>query len=552
MRCRKARKLITLYVAPKESWLSREDRHALESHIEGCEWCRRDCRESRAAIGMLQENWPISEDTANLLKREGPQERHGVSTRIIELQVASRRVAVWAVAACLVISVLGGWTLLDWRAKLAEPDRSVALSSSGKSLMIAVVGSGDRIIPGTVIQTEIGEMRELLLNGRHQVVVRGGSRLAIQPLAKMGRAGCLVNLTLGEIYVHVEHDGNPFMVQTAHGRAVITGTTFDIKAAKTGTTLVVAEGSVRFEAEDGAVQVTAGQQSMIAASSRWPDEPVACDVVALTTWARGGPNVTQQVEDVSVDALRVDDLRVTLSRQSETRINLDGIRCMEWAERNRNWFKRQFPWIFDLKDALDREGIDVHYVTLLLQSGDIWRFAYPQAGTDRQVEPDWDALLKVASHYGRDESWLKKQTLLLPRAISREEQAMSSMPFTYWTETIEAQVDTCSTAVFPDSLNACTYLIHTRTLAALAIRRNLVETPIGLNEDKVLSLLDSQLEALADCQRLLQQLLVVEPKASCGYSDEVGRLVQKIREISELERNITLYGKAVRFQQRKP
>jgi len=359
-----------------------------------------------------------------------------------------------------------------------------------------------------------------------------------------------VNLAFGEICAHVESDGNPFVVQTANGRAVITGTTFDVKATDAGTTLMVTEGSVQFKAQGGAVQVVAGQQSMIATSSGLPSDPVACNVLALTIWARGGLRATELAQDVSADAFRLGDLPVTLWPRSE--IDLDGVNYPEWAEQNEDWFKRQFSWIFDLKEALGREGIKVHYPTLLLQSGDIWRFAYPQAGADRQVGPDPNALLRVASHYGRDESWLKGRVRFSLQATNSQEQVTGSGAFKYWAETIEAQVGACPTRVFLDSLDACLYLVNTRTLAALAIRRDLKVPLVDPDENKILGLLDSQLRALVDCRRLLQELSIDGPKASCGYSDKIGTLVEKIREIGALETSVIGSEKVACHEQGKP
>ena len=107
MRCRKAQELISLYVIPDQSWLSPEDCQALRSHMAACVPCREDCQESREAMDILQQCWQVSEDTEALLENRRQGHRHGVSVRIMKLHGVSRRVAIWAVAACLAIAVLG-------------------------------------------------------------------------------------------------------------------------------------------------------------------------------------------------------------------------------------------------------------------------------------------------------------------------------------------------------------------------------------------------------------------------------------------------------------
>ena len=70
MRCNKAKKLISLYVAPDGPWLSPKDHQALEVHMEVCESCREDCRESREVIGILQNCWTES-NSADALASAG-------------------------------------------------------------------------------------------------------------------------------------------------------------------------------------------------------------------------------------------------------------------------------------------------------------------------------------------------------------------------------------------------------------------------------------------------------------------------------------------------
>jgi hypothetical protein len=199
-------------------------------------------------IAVLQNCWQISADTVALLKKEHQGNRHRISTRTIKLSDVHRYVAVLAVAACLIIAVLIGLLSSKREAVLTGPNHSVALTNESSPLVIKLADCG-HIAPGAMIQTSAGEIENLVINGRHRVVMNTNTKLSIQSHWKAGDAGCLMNLAFGEVYVHVEHDGHPFIVQTAHGRAVVTGTTFDVKATDTSTALVVVEGSVRLESE---------------------------------------------------------------------------------------------------------------------------------------------------------------------------------------------------------------------------------------------------------------------------------------------------------------
>jgi ferric-dicitrate binding protein FerR (iron transport regulator) len=279
MRCKKARELISLYVAPDDSCLSPNDRQALEAHMAVCEQCRENCRESREVIAVLQKYWQISADTATLLEKGRQGSQHRIS-RIIKLHGVYRYVAVLAVAACLGIAVLIDLVFTNQKSETIGHNQAVALT--GKDLPLIIESAdGGHIAPGAMIQTSAGEIENLVINGRHRVVMNACTKLSIQSHWKADNAGCLMNLAFGEVYVHVEHDGHPFKVQTAHGRAVVTGTTFDVKATDTSTALVVVEGSVRFESEKDLVEVTSGQISKIIAHSA-PTRPISCKSVELT------------------------------------------------------------------------------------------------------------------------------------------------------------------------------------------------------------------------------------------------------------------------------
>jgi ferric-dicitrate binding protein FerR (iron transport regulator) len=431
MRCKKAKKPISLYLAPDDSWLSPNDRQALEAHMAVCEPCREDCRESREVVSVLQKCRQVSEDTAALLEKGCQVSPHRISARIIKLHGASRRVAVWAAAACLVIAVLSGLVPSNREAVLTGPNHSVALT--GKDLPLVIkLADGGHITPGAVIQTSAREIGNLVINGRHRVVMNAGTRLSIEPFVKAGRIECLVSLALGEINVHVEHDGHPFIVQTAHGRAVITGTTSDVKATDASTTLVVAEGSVRFESEKGLVEVASGQISKIIAHSA-PTSPVSCNAAELTAWA-----VAYELKPASAKIQSIsDDYDLTDLRLSAISglIELERINYEDWIEEKRAWFEREFPWTAQLQSALIAEGIEADYPELLMSSADIWQFVYPQNSHQRFPFVYFDPLRRAASKYGFDELWLMTNVSAAKSAIDKhvsEDLYTGQEAFEHW------------------------------------------------------------------------------------------------------------------------
>jgi hypothetical protein len=198
---------------------------------------------------------------------------------------------------------------------------------------------------------------------------------------------------------------------------------------------------------------------------------------------------------------------------------------------------RQFPWIFELKEALAREGTDATYPDLLMQSGEIWRFAYPQAGLGRQMEPDPNRLLNATSRYGLNTSWLDRQALASLRETSHEKQTTGPAAFDDWAKSIEAQMRTCSTnvdsRVFLDSLDGCLYLANTRTLAI----RHGFEAPVGKTKGETLRSLQEELRTLHMCVEILHEMILGGLSVnSCECSERANRLIDGIRKIGELEK----------------
>lgn len=165
----------------------------------------------------------------------------------------------------------------------------------------------------------------------------------------------------------MEHDGNPFEFHSPHGEAVITGTIFDVKVTKAETTLVVSEGSVQFGSAKGMVQVGENRKSTLEVGSL-PTEPVSCDAKLLIGWAIDKDGVP------SVEFADLFEELLLLPSFLGQPVDLDSLDYEKWAEEKRDWFKGQFPWIFELQKKLE---IEVDYPELLMQSGDIWQVVYP-------------------------------------------------------------------------------------------------------------------------------------------------------------------------------
>jgi mannose-6-phosphate isomerase-like protein (cupin superfamily) len=544
MRCRKARALTSLYLAPHASELSSRSRQALEAHMATCALCRRDYEESGEALAWLREHWQISPDTRLLLQDTCPQAQGRSFGKATPPRWRVGRVAAWAMAtaACLIAGLLGLRATSNRDAAVAEwqaPSR--AFSGGDEYLVIEWRDDRSRITPGAAIETAPGEVRGLVLNGKHQVVMNAGTRLSIEPYVERSSTGCAVNLNWGEVYVHVEHDGNPFTVRTAHGQAVITGTTFDLKATEVATSLVVVEGQVRFESGTGAVQVTAGQRSIISGTLTPPDAPVACHTPALTAWAGAEEGVCPLARDI----VPYGDFLPNAAPfpPPGTRSNFEGVEYTRWVQLNRDWFQREFPGIFRLQAALVQDGVEVDYPDLLLESGLVWQFAFPPASQNRLLAAEDAAVLKLASRYGRDPSWLEDRGLRPGATIGNKEERKEEA-WERWRNEL-ATVDggrEIPREVLLNSLHACVYVRQTRSLVWLAAEADRYSRP-NLSKTQLQSLLQAEVTAANEGRGDALRLLSVEgPTVPCDsdpYRQLLRRLCQMVSYLAQMEESWT-------------
>ena len=568
MKCQKVQLLMSLHIAGDPA-LTAEEGFAFEKHLQACQECARGYEESRFVIDLAKQHWSVSKDTLAFIEKVDQPTKHKITVeegwedmkrRIPELthygngrkrlQLFRRFVAV---AACFAVGVSIFLAFYYSKPEITqEPVAEQVTSAPKPSSKVVLVSENINLpIPTGNEVTTTKELKILILNDKHRIIMNTNTSLSIEPLIENSRLGCLVKLTSGEIYTHVKHDSKPFVVSTAHGKAIITGTTFDIKAVATSTMLMVVEGAVQFESEKGAVEVVTGQMSEIVGQAA-PSKPTTCIVTGLTAWATDleSKDAVTCVE-TGTEIFDITDLPIFVVQKP---IDLESIDYEQWVEEKRDWFKRQFPWIFELKDVLAREGIDVNYVDLLMQSGDIWRFAYPQASVGRQVGPDINGLLRAASHYGRDGSWLELHGFPSLQATNDssislgvdEQQATGLKAFKRWATLLEAQTKTCSPKVdykvFLDFSNACLYLANTRTLAILRIQKG-DEGLAPQVKNEVLHLLHEELHTLTMCMELSNGLILGRLSTnSCEYLDKLGRL---IGEISKLEKQVREYEKAI-------
>jgi ferric-dicitrate binding protein FerR (iron transport regulator) len=562
MDCKEAQILMTPHIMGDLDSDSRF--HELGVHLLSCQTCSEECAVIRETTGFIDEHKVLFAEALRSIgeKRAAEEEGRNRSWKGIQAKLGklesqgkwakSRRSLVRvcaAVAACIAIGV--SILLALPSSKTSKEQVSERLPSSLASpVKIELLSEAGRILlpAGEDISTSANELKTLILNDRHRLTMNASSTLSIELFEQKSRFGCMVRLASGEIYARVQHDGNPFVVNTPLHRAVIKGTILDVKATEIGTTLAVSEGTVRFESEKGFVQVKSGQLSRITGQSA-PTEPEFCSAVELTAWAIGHEIETASARFGPVsDDYDLSDLWLSASSGP---IDLETIDYDSWVEEKRDWFKREFPWIFQFKNALAKEGIKVDYPQLLVQSSDIRQFAYPQVSPRRIPIPDVDSLLKGASVYGFNEQWLLQNVQSFQSAVGNTTAAKGRFAgleaFEKWAggfEQLRKSSEEVDSGMLLYSLHASAYLANTRTLAWLSLNRRILECG-GKDRDKLSFSLSEGIQAACNLMRARLESMATLP-GTC--STKSSRLIEgAIRYIN------VMHGteKAVRELRRK-
>ncbi|MFC1676515.1 FecR domain-containing protein [Planctomycetota bacterium] len=557
MNCKEAKILSIAHIMGDLDPDSEQYRH-LESHLASCQVCAEEYKSSEWAIEFVEQHKTEFAGAFEAIDREKVAEQEEIQhswkcleARLDELEAQQRQekqvkfhrllVRVSAVAACLVIGASLFLVFSNYsKPKIAPKStlQSVALAPK-PSVRIELISKNSNILISAnqqIISTN--ELKTLVINGKHRIVMNTNTVLAVEPLVENSNIGCLVKLVSGQIYTHVHHDRKPFIVGTAHGQAVITGTTFDIKATKNSTTLLVSEGTVQFESEQGTVNVRTGQKSEIVSQSA-PSRPVFCNTAELTAWATG-----YEPEPALAQAeLNTDPFELPLSLGGKP-IVLEEIDYNHWIKEKQNWFRLQFPQIFQLQYALAKEGIQIDYSQLLVKTGDVWQFMHLNTIPVRFSVVNPNSLLKIASNYGFDKQWLLENVPAAKTAIEKPVLSENSFAglktFNGWLDYLdETKKLKPPTPIY--SYHASKYLAETRSLVWFAVRDGKYDLT-DKQRAEVMALLQEEVTLACKCQN---DMLYPQDKQkmSCDNICQVlnDKIIGYIKAMKTVEERITKY-----------
>lgn len=515
MECKEAQ-IVSIGHIMEDLEFSSEQYQELEAHLASCQACTKEYESSKWAIKYIEEHkteftealrTPEEKKAAEQEEIERSWKR--IEARLDDIEAQERQekqskfrrlfVRVSAVAACLAIGIFA-WITFSIHStpeNVHKPiSQQVALAPK-PSVKIELVSKNDNtIIPANQQIASTDELKILVINGKHRMMMNTNTILTVKPFVESSNIGCVVKLVSGQIYTHVQHDGNPFLVDTVCGRALITGTAFDVTATNTSTTLVVSEGTVQFESEEDTVKVAAGQISRIVGQSA-PSIPLSCNTAELTAWATGykPEPLLARIES------NTDLLELSLSFGEEP-IVLEETDYESWVEQKRNWFEQEFLWIFQLKKALEKEGIEADYPELLIKTSDVWQFVCLEISPARFSVVGPNSLLNVASNYGFDKQWLLENVPVAKSAL--EKPVLSENSFTglkafgRWLEYLDKTKGLePPTPIY--SFHASKYLANTRSLIWFAVRNGKYELT-DEERAEVLVLLQREVDAACQCQ----------------------------------------------------
>lgn len=515
MDCRKAQILFAPHIMG-DSEPGEEQYRQLEIHLLSCQACREGYEIRKQTIAFIEQNKAIfakalrtPEEKKAAEQEEIERSWKRIEARLDDIEAQERQekhiqfrrlfVRVSAAAACLAIGIFAWITFSIHSTPKNVPkpiSQQVALAPKPSVKIELMSKNGNTIIPANQQIASTDELKILVINGKHRMMMNTNTILTVKPFVESSNIGCVVKLASGQIYTHVQHDGNPFLVDTACGRVVITGTTFDVTATNTSTTLVVSEGTVQFESGEDTVKVAAGQISRIVGQSA-PSIPLSCNTAELTAWATGykPEPLLARVES------NTDLLELPLSFGEEP-IVLEETDYESWVEQKRDWFEQEFLWIFQLREALAKEGIEADYPELLIKTSDVWQFVCLEVLPARFFVVGPNSLLNVVSNYGFDKQWLLENVPVAKSAL--EKPVLSENSFTglkafgRWLEYLDKTKGLePPTPIY--SFHAGKYLANTRSLIWFAVRDGKYELT-DEERAEVLVLLQREVDAANICQ----------------------------------------------------
>jgi ferric-dicitrate binding protein FerR (iron transport regulator) len=504
----------------------------IQDHLLCCPACAAERVELARTIGFIRQHKQIVAETCERL--DNPQRHHdprrlcpaqGVGQpTVLHAHPRIRRLYLYAAAASILIGVCVWLTMARMEPEGRSP--ATALLQTTEPL-VEMLADGKRtpIPPGAVVATAMGERKTVLIDSIHEMVLNANTSLRVERVEKEGASGPLIRLASGEILAHVEHTGRPFIVSTQHGSAVITGTTFAIRADDRTMSLLVTEGTVRLESSKGEVQVTAGLTSAIAPDGA-PSPPQVCDVGRALAWAYGNPAATS-ADGAELNAQA--DLADLWLTASSGPVQLEAIDYHEWTTRQRAWFSREFPWIFRLQDSLAQNGRQIEFPRLLAASGDMWQFALPDtpAGPVGHLRPKtWQALI---DRYEAGDDGPSPVPPAGATAVTTSEMPPLATALATWAghfRQAERTPQQCVPDLLMRSLRAGTYLVNTRTLLWLSLRHEPTNLEASVRSD-LLGLLQEQVLLADGLTKQFIRLLADGQDMSC---EERARRYQRIAD----------------------
>ena len=416
MNCRNVQLVLPEYLVP-EIRSSDTDWNQVELHLQACPFCAEQCQQTRLLIELIRMERDVFTEQQVLLQNQEPKgktSRSGMTTeegwedlkrRVPELAKPAsrqkilqfpRRIAAVAASVALIMAL--SWMIFS-NSRTQTSTTAVTDPFLPTTLVQLVGPSGKKALPlGQAVSTE-DNRQEVLLGNMHRVVMNTETSVSFGAENIGEKVKYNLQLASGELYIEVV-SAHQFTVNTPNAKLIITGTRFSVNYHHGQTDLTLVKGSVHFgNSKDQWTDVSAGYASTIAGSTS-PTAPSKVDALAATAWAR---DIALTNALAATEKPVDDDMLVSLRDSWLTPTpDLETIDYDTWTENKRSWFTSQFPWIFKAAKALENQGIDTDYVTLLMISGDIWQFHYPRPLNQPIPQFDPSAIEAVAKYYEID------------------------------------------------------------------------------------------------------------------------------------------------------